>query len=46
MGLHDYAQNIQNATYKTLEEGRYLTRDLHGKSSTTEYTNAIIEKLI
>lgn len=45
MGLHDHADNIQNATYKTLEEGKYLTGDLHGKSTTTEYTNAIIDKL-
>lgn len=45
MGLYDYADRIQGATYKVFEEGHTLTGDLGGKASTTEYTNAIIEKL-
>ena len=45
MGLHDYADNIQDATYKTLEEGKYLTGDLYGKSTCSQYTKAIIDNL-
>ncbi len=43
MSLHDYADKIQNAIFHVLKEGKYITRDLGGHSSTTEYTEAIIE---
>ena len=45
MKLNDYANRIENATYSVLEEARYLTGDLGGKSTTTDYTKAIIDKL-
>lgn len=45
MKLNDYANRIENATYAVLEEGKYVTGDLGGKSTTTDYTKAIIDKL-
>jgi isocitrate dehydrogenase (NAD+) len=39
------AERIEQAINKTLSEGKYLTFDLGGKSSTVEFTNAIIEKI-
>lgn len=45
MKLNDYANRIENATYTVLEEGKYVTGDLGGKSTTTDYTKAIIDKL-
>ncbi|CAD8109894.1 unnamed protein product [Paramecium sonneborni] len=45
MRLNDYANRIENATYSVLEEGKFLTGDLGGKSTTSDYTKAIIDKL-
>lgn len=45
LGLTDFADKIQDATYSVLKEGKYITGDLGGKSSTREYTKAIIDKL-
>lgn len=45
MGLSAYAENIQSATLAVISEGRYTTGDLGGKSSTTDFTKAIIDRL-
>ncbi len=45
MNLHDYADKIQNATFKVLKEGQYITKDLGGNATTSEYTEAIIKYL-
>jgi isocitrate dehydrogenase (NAD+) len=39
------ADRIENAVHQLIEEGRTLTRDLGGKASTTEFTEAIIARL-
>lgn len=45
MKLTPLAEQIEQATYSVLEEGKHVTRDLGGKSSTTDYTKAIIDRL-
>ncbi|KAI1759281.1 isocitrate dehydrogenase [Hypoxylon sp. FL1150] len=45
MGLTDYADRIEKATFDTLAEGKSLTGDLGGKAKTHEYAGAIISKL-
>ncbi|PVV02923.1 hypothetical protein BB560_002611 [Smittium megazygosporum] len=45
MNLRDYAERISNATLSTIAEGKVLTGDLGGNSSTTEFTEAIIHNL-
>jgi isocitrate dehydrogenase (NAD+) len=45
MKLTEQAVRIENATYQVLEEGKYVTGDLGGKSTTTDYTKAIIDRL-
>ena len=42
--LNDFAENIENAILKTLEEG-CKTKDLGGNAATTEFTKKIIENL-
>lgn len=46
LGLHDYADRISKATYSVIEEGKYTTKDIGGTASTTEFTDAVIEKLV
>ena len=36
---------IERACLGTIAEGRYLTRDLGGKSGTSDFTRAIIGRL-
>ncbi|KAJ7498866.1 hypothetical protein FB451DRAFT_1203260 [Mycena latifolia] len=45
MNLFDYADKIEKAALTTIAEGKFITGDLGGKSSTSEYTDAIIKKL-
>ncbi|KAI8388864.1 isocitrate dehydrogenase, NAD-dependent [Radiomyces spectabilis] len=45
MRLNEQAQNIEQAVFKTIAEGEALTADLGGKSTNTEYTNAVIKNL-
>lgn len=45
MGLNDKAQQIENAIFATLAEGKALTGDLGGKAKTHEYAAAIIAHL-
>eukprot|EP01114_Cavostelium_apophysatum_P024392 TRINITY_DN9536_c2_g2_i1.p1 TRINITY_DN9536_c2_g2~~TRINITY_DN9536_c2_g2_i1.p1 ORF type:complete len:371 (-),score=75.53 TRINITY_DN9536_c2_g2_i1:74-1186(-) len=45
MGLYDHAQRIQDSALTTIKEGKVLTGDLGGKATTTQYTDAICEKI-
>ncbi|CAJ0631457.1 196_t:CDS:2 [Entrophospora sp. SA101] len=45
MRLYDHATNIENAVLKTIADGKTLTRDLHGNSTNSEFTNQIINNL-
>eukprot|EP01016_Furgasonia_blochmanni_P009659 TRINITY_DN1400_c0_g1_i19.p2 TRINITY_DN1400_c0_g1~~TRINITY_DN1400_c0_g1_i19.p2 ORF type:complete len:248 (+),score=50.27 TRINITY_DN1400_c0_g1_i19:738-1481(+) len=45
MGLGNYGDRIQNAIFKTIEEGKFITRDIGGKSGCTDYVKAVIDKL-
>lgn len=45
IGEKGAADRIDDALHRTLSEGKSLTADLGGKSSTTEYANAIIAHL-
>lgn len=38
-------RRIEKACLSTIAEGKYLTRDLGGKSGTTDFTSAIIGHL-
>lgn len=39
------AKNLENALFKTIKEGRILTRDLGGSSTTIEFSDEIIRNL-
>ena len=41
----EIAKKVENAVYKTIEEGKVLTKDLGGNSTTTEFTKEIIRNL-
>ncbi|KAJ1510719.1 isocitrate dehydrogenase (NAD(+)) idh1 [Coelomomyces lativittatus] len=43
--LDTYAEAIANAVFKTLSTGQVRTSDMGGKSSTTEFTKAVIQNL-
>ena len=45
MGMKNYADNIENAIFKVMAEGKWLTGDVGGKAKTTEFTQAIIDNL-
>ena len=45
MELKQYSEKIRNGIFKTYEEGKFLTGDLGGKSSTNEYVKAVIGNL-
>ncbi|KAI8976826.1 isocitrate dehydrogenase, NAD-dependent [Pilobolus umbonatus] len=45
MRLTSEAENIEQAVFKTLAQGKYLTADLGGRASNTDYTNAVIANL-
>lgn len=45
MGLGAYAEKITEAIMSTLAEGKALTGDLGGKSTNSQFTDAIISKL-
>ncbi|KAI0241683.1 NAD-dependent isocitrate dehydrogenase [Massospora cicadina] len=45
MQLSNHADKIESAVLKTIAQGRYLTGDLGGRSTTTQSTDAIIENL-
>lgn len=41
----DAAERVEQAINKTLQEGKHLTSDLGGKSTTNEFADAIIENM-
>ncbi|TQE13116.1 hypothetical protein C1H46_001200 [Malus baccata] len=43
--LHDKADRIQNAILSTIAEGKFRTADLGGSSSTSDFTQAIVDHL-
>ncbi|RHW63224.1 isocitrate/isopropylmalate dehydrogenase family protein [Clostridium botulinum] len=45
VGENEKAKKIENAIEKVFVEGKYLTEDLGGSSTTEEFTKAIIENL-
>ncbi len=45
LGQNDVAGKIRKAVDEVLNEGKYLTPDLHGNATTEEYCDAIIAKL-
>lgn len=45
MGMQNEALNIENAVFKVMREGKWLTGDIGGKAKTTEFTQAVIDNL-
>ncbi|CAM6103045.1 unnamed protein product [Calypogeia fissa] len=45
LGMNDKAEMIHSSILKTIEQGKYLTGDLGGKSGTSDYTKAVIDNL-
>ncbi|KAF9101876.1 NAD-dependent isocitrate dehydrogenase [Mortierella sp. GBA35] len=45
MNLNSFADQIEKATLKVIADGKVLTGDLGGRSTNTEFTNAIISEL-
>jgi isocitrate dehydrogenase (NAD+) len=45
LGERDAAAHLQNAIHRTYAERDHLTGDVGGRSSTTEFTRAVIRKL-
>ncbi|ORZ01755.1 isocitrate dehydrogenase, NAD-dependent [Syncephalastrum racemosum] len=43
--LDEYANQISNAIYNTIQAGSVRTKDIGGNSSTTEFTKAVIKAL-
>jgi isocitrate dehydrogenase (NAD+) len=46
MKLNNFANSIDNSVMKVMRERKWLTGDLGGKASTTEYTQAVIDNLV
>lgn len=46
LGKDTEAKKIEKALFETLKEGRVLTEDLGGHSTTKEFTNEIISKIV
>jgi len=45
MNMNSYADKISNACLKTIAEGKYITGDLGGSASCTQYTDQIIRHI-
>lgn len=45
MKLNNFATSIENAVFRVMREGKWLTGDLGGKAKTTEFTQAVIDYL-
>lgn len=43
MKLNNYATSIENAVFRVMREGKWLTGDLGGKAKTSEFTQAVID---
>lgn len=42
MGLNSHSTRIRNAIFKTYEDGKYLTGDLGGKATCSDFVSAVI----
>lgn len=45
LGYGDGAARIENAVDEVIREGRYLTPDLGGKSSTSEVVGEVVKRI-
>lgn len=45
MNLNSYADNIEKACFDTIREGKFLTGDLGGKATCTQFTEEICSKI-
>ena len=45
LNLRKYAEKIRDALNRVLNDGKHLTKDLGGQTSTTEFTHAVINNL-
>ena len=45
LGERDAATRLQNAIHGVYAEAKHLTGDVGGRATTTEFTDAIIQKL-
>lgn len=45
MGLNQYAKRIEQASLAVIKEGKFITGDLGGNATTTQYTDAICKML-
>lgn len=45
MKLEKHATDIEEAVLKTIAQGKYLTGDLGGKATNTQFTDAVIGNL-
>lgn len=45
MSLNSFADQIERATLKVIADGKHITGDLGGKSTNTQFTDAIISEL-
>merc|ERR1711973_238939 len=43
--MYDHANTIEKAAFETIKEGQFLTGDLGGSASCSEFTDAIIRKV-
>lgn len=46
MEFSEESKRIQDAVHEVIADGKWVTRDLGGKAMTTDYTKAILEKLV
>lgn len=45
MGMQAHGDQIESAIMNTIQQGRYLTRDLGGNAGTSDFTKAVIDNL-
>jgi Isocitrate/isopropylmalate dehydrogenase len=45
MGLTTHSTKIKNAVYKTYEQGKFLTGDVGGKATTSDFVAAVIDNI-
>ncbi len=45
IGLTAQEDNIRQAVFRVFEEGKYLTGDIGGKATTTDFVKAVINNL-
>lgn len=45
LNMRRYAEQIRDALNRVLNDGKVLTKDLGGQSSTTDFTQAVISSL-